>query len=204
MPYRRRNWKTSLSGRPRRKRPRVRRAIFAELLSKRLLVGFWGQSTFNSLGSVKRMHSQQRSVGRVVASFLAAVVATFAFSLICLGQANQGSIAGTVTDQTGAVVVNAQLMAKERSTGTTYKTVSSSAGLYRFPNVNIGTYDLTVSFTGFKTVSLTGVVVQVASTAALDVKLNAGAVTETISVNADAPTVQSESSDIGSVVNPKQ
>src|SRR5580704_7846879 len=150
------------------------------------------------------MHSQPRSVGRVLASFLAAVVTTFAISSISLGQANQGSIAGTVTDQTGAVVVNAQLAAKERSTGTTYKTVSSSAGLYRFPNVNIGTYDVTVSFTGFKTVSLTGVVVQVASTAALDVKLNAGAVTEMISVNADAPTVQSESSDIGSVVNPKQ
>jgi len=150
------------------------------------------------------MHSQLRSVGRVLASFLAAVVTTVAISSISLGQANQGSIAGTVTDQTGAVVVNAQLAAKERSTGTTYKTVSSSAGLYRFPNVNIGTYDVTVSFTGFKTVSLTGVVVQVASTAALDVKLNAGAVTETISVNADAPTVQSESSDIGSVVNPKE
>jgi hypothetical protein len=150
------------------------------------------------------MHSQQRSVGRVLASFLAAVVTTVAISSISLGQANQGSIAGTVTDQTGAVVVNAQIAAKERSTGTTYKTVSSSAGLYRFPNVNIGTYDVKVSSTGFKTVSLTGVVVQVASTAALDVKLNAGAVTETISVNADAPTVQSESSDIGSVVNPKE
>jgi len=150
------------------------------------------------------MHSQPRSVGRVLASFLAAVVTTVAISSISLGQANQGSIAGTVTDQTGAVVVNAQLAAKERSTGTTYKTVSSSAGLYRFPNVNIGTYDVTVSSTGFKTVSLTGVVVQVASTAALEVKLSAGAVTETISVNADAPTVQSESSDIGSVVNPKQ
>ena len=150
------------------------------------------------------MHLHQRSVGRVLASFLAAVVTTIAFSSISLGQANQGAIAGTVTDQTGAVVVNAQLAAKERSTGTTYKTVSSSAGFYRFPNVNIGTYDVTVSSTGFKTVSLTGVVVQVASTAALDVKLNAGAVTETISVNADAPTVQSESSDIGSVVNPKQ
>jgi hypothetical protein len=150
------------------------------------------------------MHSQRSFVGRVLAAGLAAVVATFAFSSIAFGQANQGSIAGTVTDQSGAVVVNAKLTAKEKATGTTYQTVSSSAGLYRFPNVNIGTYDVTVSYTGFKTVTLTGVVVQVASTAAIDVKLNAGAVTETVLVSADAPTVQSESSDIGSVVNPKE
>jgi hypothetical protein len=150
------------------------------------------------------MHSQNGLVARILTAALAAAVAALSFSSIALAQANQGSIAGTVTDQTGAVVVNAKLKAREKSTGSTYETASSSAGLYRFPNINIGTYDVTVSATGFKTYTLSGVVVQVATTAALDVKLNAGEVTETVMVSADAPTVQSESADIGSVVNPKQ
>ena len=150
------------------------------------------------------MHSQNGLVGRILTAALAALVVALLFSSIAVGQANQGSIAGTVTDQTGAVVVNAKLKATEKSTGSTYETASSSAGLYRFPNINIGTYDVTVSAAGFKTHTLSGVVVQVATTAALDVKLNAGAVTETVMVSADAPTVQSESADIGSVVNPKQ
>jgi len=107
-------------------------------------------------------------------------------------------------DPSGALIPNAQLTAKELSTGTTYKTVTSSAGIYRFPNVNIGTYDITVTAPGFKVAHLTGVVVQVATTSSLDVKLETGTVTETMEVNANAPTIQSDSSDIGSVVNPKQ
>ena len=96
------------------------------------------------------MHSQRRFSGRVLAAFLAVIVATFALSSTSFGQANQGSIAGTVIDQTGAVVTNAKLTAKEQSTGSTYSTISSSAGLYRFPNVNIGTYDVTVGAAGLR------------------------------------------------------
>jgi hypothetical protein len=141
---------------------------------------------------------------QVLASSLLMALAIFAFSLVAAGQANQGSIAGTVTDSSGAVVVAAKVTAKETSRGTVYQTASGSAGAYRFPNVNIGTYDVTVSATGFKTATLTGVVVQVATTAALEVKLTAGAVSETVVVSADAPAVESESSDMGAVVMPKQ
>jgi len=129
------------------------------------------------------------------------------FLLLCplaVGQLNQGSIAGNVVDPSGALVAGAKLTAKGESTGSVYQAVSSSAGSYRFPNVNIGSYDITVSAPGFKTTTLTGVLVQVATTSALDVKLAAGGVNESIVVNADAPTVQSESSDIGTVVGQRQ
>ena len=82
--------------------------------------------------------------------------------------------------------------------------MTTSAGSYRFPNLRIGTYDVTVTAAGFKVATLTGVVVQVATTASLDVKLAAGGVNESIVVSADSPTVQSESSDIGTVVGNKQ
>lgn len=119
-------------------------------------------------------------------------------------QTNQGSIAGNVLDPSGALVANASITAKDVSTGSTYQTVSSSAGAYRFPNVNTGTYDVTVSVPGFKTATLTGVLVQIATTAALDINLQTGVNTENVTVNAEAPTVQSESSDIGTVVSTKQ
>src|SRR5579884_3704540 len=108
-------------------------------------------------------------------------------------QTNQGSIAGNVSDPSGAMVPNAKIVAREKSTGTAYQTVSSSAGSYRLPNVNVGTYDVTVTAPGFKAATLTGVIVQVATTSALDVKLQTGVVTENVEVSADAPTVQSES-----------
>jgi hypothetical protein len=123
---------------------------------------------------------------------------------IAVAQTSQGSIAGTVTDPSGAVVANAKITAREENTGSTYTTASSTAGAYRLPNVNIGTYDLTVTVEGFKTATLTGVAVQTATTAAIDVKLQTGTVTESVQVSADAPTIQTESADIGTVVGTKQ
>ncbi len=150
------------------------------------------------------MQHLQGFANRVATSSLVLIAVFFLLSSLASGQLNQGSIAGNVVDPTGAMVAGAKLTAKGQSTGSVYQAVSSSAGSYRFPNVNIGSYDLTVSAPGFKTTTLTGILVQVATTSALDVKLSTGAITESIVVNAEAPTVQSESSDIGTVVGEKQ
>jgi hypothetical protein len=150
------------------------------------------------------MQRLQSFVNRVLVGGSLVVIAAILLSALAFGQENQGSIAGTVADPTGALVAGAKLTAKGQQTGTVYTTVSSSAGAYRFPNINYGAYDVTVSAAGFKTITLTGIVVQVATTSALEVKLTPGAVTETVLVSADAPTVQSESSDIGTVVGTKQ
>jgi hypothetical protein len=158
---------------------------------------------FQCLGGAD-MYLQQGFTAKALESGLLTALAIFTLSLLAAGQANQGSIAGVVQDSTGAVVANAKLTATEKSTGTVYHTVSTTSGSYRFPNVRIGTYDLTVSAPGFKSPTLTGIVVQIATTAAVDIKLSAGGANETIVVQADAPTLQSESSDIGTVVGAKQ
>jgi len=131
------------------------------------------------------------------------LVAAMLFST-AVAQTNQGSIAGNVSDPSGAMVANANIVAKERNTGATYKTVSSSAGSYRFPNVNIGSYDITATAPGFKSATLEGVLVQTATTASIEIKLQTGTITESVIVNADAPTVQADSADIGTVVTTKQ
>src|SRR5260370_2026973 len=70
--------------------------------------------------------------------------------------------------------------------------------------MSIGTYDLSVTAKGFKVSENKGVVVQINTTASLDITLQPGDVKERLTVFADAPTIQSESSDIGTVVGLKQ
>ena len=118
--------------------------------------------------------------------------------------ANSGAIGGTVTDSTGAVVQGAQLTAKEASTGTVFTTVSSSAGDFKFQNIKLGTYIVTATAKGFKQAVQTGILVQVASLTPLNISLQPGGESETVTVNASAPSVESETSDIGNVVMSKQ
>ncbi|HET6180445.1 MAG TPA: TonB-dependent receptor [Candidatus Sulfotelmatobacter sp.] len=150
------------------------------------------------------MWGKRKVVNRAVVRSLASVSIAIVFLSIANAQQNQGSIAGNVTDPSGALVAGAKLTARSQFTGTVYEAVTTSAGFYRFPNVNIGTYDLSVIASGFKTTILTGIVVQVATTSAVDVKVTTGTVSENVTVLADAPTVESESADIGTVVGSKQ
>lgn len=119
-------------------------------------------------------------------------------------QSDRGAIAGTVLDSTGAAVPGASVTLKGEDTGSIYKTVSSSAGGYRVNDLAIGRYDVTVEATGFKTSVQKGVEIQINTVASLNVTLQPGNVKEEVTVLADAPTVQTESSDVGTVVEDKQ
>src|SRR6202050_4093429 len=160
-----------------------------------ILLRSFGESTMRDL---------QPLLNKVLNSGVLFLTIALLLSSLASGPLTQGASGRTVTDPTGALVAGAKLTAKGQATGSVYQAVSSSAGVYRFPNINIGSYDITVSAPGFKVTTLTGILVQVATTSALDVKLTTGAITESIVVNAEAPTVQSESSDIGTVVGEKQ
>jgi hypothetical protein len=120
------------------------------------------------------------------------------------GQTSQGSITGTVTDSSGSVVGGAKIVARNAATGATLETVSSSAGSYALPNLNAGRYDVTTTFPGFKASNLNGVIVQVGTTTSQNIVLQPGEVTESVTVTSDAPTVESETSDVGTVVSARQ
>jgi hypothetical protein len=119
-------------------------------------------------------------------------------------QSNQGTISGVITDTSGAVIPDAKITARETASGTTYDTVSSSAGNYIFPNLRIGTYDVSVEFSGFKKWQASGVVVQINVTSSLNITLQPGQLSETVTVEGSAPTVETDSSDKGTTVTPKQ
>ncbi len=119
-------------------------------------------------------------------------------------QSDRGTIAGSVVDSTGAAVAGASVIVRGANTGSVYKTVSTGEGTYRISDIAIGRYDVTVEFPGFKASVQRGVLVQINTVAALNVTLTPGDVKEEVTVQADAPTIQTESSDIGTVVGEKQ
>jgi len=126
------------------------------------------------------------------------------FVLAAHGQSDRGAITGTVLDSSGGVVDGATITATGVETGTVYTTTSTSTGAYRFAGLVLGHYNIVVTAKGFKVSTLTGVEVQVNSTASLDVNLQPGDVKETVTVLADAPTVESSTSEMGTVVGAKE
>src|SRR2546427_2825444 len=141
-------------------------------------------------------------------SFLQRFVAVAIFVLgtagTALSQSDRGTIAGTVLDSSGAVVQGASVTATGANTGAVYKTTSTDTGAYRIPDMQVGVYNITITAAGFKTSEQKGVVVQINTTSSLDITLQPGAVTDTLTVLADVPTLQTETSDIGTVVSERQ
>jgi hypothetical protein len=120
------------------------------------------------------------------------------------GQSDRGSIAGSVLDISGAAVTGASVTLRGIDTGSVYKTVSSSAGGYRVNDLAVGRYDVTVEAGGFKASVEKGVEILINTVSSLNITLQPGDVKETVTVLADAPTIQTESSDQGTVVGTRQ
>src|SRR5262245_2218904 len=89
----------------------------------------------------------------------------FAFPLWIPAQTDRGTITGTVTDPTGAVIVGAKVAATNTATRVSTETATTSTGRYTIPSLQVGSYDVTVEQTGFKKAVLTGIVVEVGQTA---------------------------------------
>src|SRR5215471_13970468 len=113
----------------------------------------------------------------------------------CLGlkplqaQVDTGSITGTVTDPSGAVVNGAKVTLTNEGTGTTLSMTARADGVYDFSPVRIGNYRLEVAAPGFKTEVKTHVVVNVSARVLVDFKLQPGAVSETVEVTSEAPVL---------------
>ncbi len=116
-------------------------------------------------------------------SFLVLLVAVVA-TLSGLAQTFRGGINGTVTDKTGAAIANAAVIAVQTDTGVSHATTSSSAGEFLFQDLPLGSYNVTVTFSGFQTVKTGGVMVSAGSTYTLPVSLPLSTSSETVEVTA--------------------
>ena len=122
----------------------------------------------------------------VFKALLLALAVLFVLPAIGFGQTFRGGISGTITDQSGAVVPGAQVAAVETSTNTAYKTISSSAGEFGFPNMPLGSYSVSVTASGFKSEKVDKVPVSAGATYTLPVKLSVASAGETVEVTADS------------------
>jgi hypothetical protein len=133
---------------------------------------------------------------------IAACSVLFAFT--ALAQSDRGNITGTVSDPAGAVIPAAPLQAKNVETGAAYEAASSSTGNYTLVGLPVGNYDLTVSVQGFKTYIRTGLQVGVAQTLRIDILLEVGSATESVTVTEAAPLLKTESGELSHTVNVAQ
>ncbi|WP_420237921.1 carboxypeptidase regulatory-like domain-containing protein [Telmatobacter bradus] len=122
----------------------------------------------------------------------------------CVAQLSQGSIAGSVKDPSGALIANVKIIATSMGTGTAYTVTSTSAGTYYFTNLNIGEYTISASLKGFKSAEISLVNILVGTTTSLSITMQVGDVSETVTVQADALTVNTELSEVADVITTKQ
>jgi len=122
---------------------------------------------------------------------------------IAVAQSERGTIRGTVTDATGAVVVGATVKAINPETGVESSTVTTAAGLYSIPQLKPGIYRVEVEQASFKKTVRQNVTVNVAATVGLDFQLELGELTQEISVTESAPQLKSETSEVSTAINPK-
>ena len=124
---------------------------------------------------------------------------TIGFLTLCLAafaQSDRGIITGTVSDPAGAVVAGAALEARSIETGALYQAASTDTGNYTLAQLPVGTYELSVTVPGFKKYVRPGLTVQVAQTVRIDVVMEVGAATESVTVNAETPLLKTESGDL--------
>src|ERR1041384_2602246 len=107
------------------------------------------------------------------------------------GQAINGSIEGTVTDESGGVLPGVVVTVTNSDTGDTRSVITNDSGVYRAPLLPLGSYRITAELMGFKKHDQSGVSLSAGQVVVIDVRLGVGAITETVSVTTALPPVDS-------------
>src|SRR5262245_62387431 len=116
---------------------------------------------------------------------------------------DRGIITGQVFDASGAVVPNARVTLTNPSTGQVTVAETNTEGVYTFLSLTAGRYEVVTEKAGFHKARATEVLVQVSTTTRLDIRLELGAVADTVQVESSTPLLQTDRSDLGTVVDNK-
>jgi hypothetical protein len=119
-------------------------------------------------------------------------------------QVNRGTIRGTVSDQSGAVVVGATVTAQNVATGVNSVATTGANGNFTIPFLPPGVYTVTVEQAGFKKAVLDNVNVPVGDTIRQDVTLTVGEVSQSVSIEAEGVTLKTETSELGTTISGDQ
>ena len=125
-------------------------------------------------------------------------------SLLRLDAQSTATLSGTVTDPSGALVSGAAIVCTNADTHQALRTVTNASGLFRIPDVPVGSYEISVSHPGFARLVRDGVELLTEQTVDLSLALRLGESSQSIAVDAPAPLVQATTSDVQTTVNVRQ
>lgn len=146
-------------------------------------------------------HADQVFHGAVILSWVtASLVLTGYTAPVASAQVLYGSIVGNVTDQTNAAVAYPVVTVKNTATGASRSVTADAVGYFSIPNLLEGTYDLSVSAKGFKTLTQKGVSVLINNVTRVDLKLQVGELTQSITVEASSAVLQTTKTDVNATV----
>ena len=126
----------------------------------------------------------------------------FAFSVCAVGQ--EATLLGTVTDPSGSVIPNVTITVTNTGTGQSHSIQTGPSGDYVLPDLIIGHYDVTAQARGFKVAERKDLVLNVGDRARVDFQMQVGAAVESVTVEANAVKVQSDSGEVSSVITGQQ
>src|SRR6266849_1682253 len=117
------------------------------------------------------------------------------------GQEVTAAIVGTVTDPSGAPIKDATVTATDTERGTVRTVITNDAGAYNVTRVPVGTYDLRISATGFQTALHSAITLVLNQTARVDMQMKMGQVTETVEVSGSAPVLQTDRTEVSTIID---
>ena len=138
------------------------------------------------------------------AALALAIVATLLAPLPASAQTLYGSITGTVSDQQGAAIPGATVMATNTGTGLQVSAVTDTDGNYTFRNLLPGIYDLNASLEGFRALNQTGLRVSAGNPVRVELKLEVGTLAETVNVVSETTLLQTEKADLSTELTSKE
>ena len=141
-----------------------------------------------------------RSVSLLLSLFLLWGVMAFSGAVV-YAQTGQGTLTGTITDSSGAVIPAVSVLVKNQGTGFTYNGVTNQEGIYRVPYLNAGMYEITYEATGFRRLVRSDVQIRSTETLGLNITLEVGNVVESVEVTAGAQLLETETSTTGHLVS---
>ena len=117
------------------------------------------------------------------------------------GQQVTAAITGRVIDASGAAVTDAKVTATDTERGSVWPTVTNGEGAYNLPRLVVGTYNLRVEHAGFQVATESNILLQINQIARVDITLTVGSIQQTVEVTSAAPLLQTESTEVGQVID---
>jgi Carboxypeptidase regulatory-like domain/TonB dependent receptor len=157
----------------------------------------------NLVGIPEKGGSATMTFARLVYSACWLTLMVSCFAAAAKAQTETATISGLITDDTGAVVPGAEVKLQSVERGVAGTATTNNAGIYVFPSVHPGQYQLTVHKPGFKQVDFVGMIINVQDHIEQNFRLQVGSVAESVTVEATAPTINTQDASVSTVVDRK-